>query len=108
MASMDISFKSARNRLLVWGTGMFAIYLIYVYFFPLFPKIDQSKTVLDIEMLLKDGRRWFAPLYLLGLVILFFAYWRMLKFVHALSQQQPETAKSLRIWVLGIGIICAL
>lgn len=108
MTSMDLSFKSVRNRLLIWGTVMAAIYLVYLYFFPLFPRIDQSRTVLDIEMLLKDGRRWFAPLYILGLGILFLAYWRMLRIVHAFSREQPEAAKSLRLWILGIGIVCAL
>ncbi len=108
MTSMGMSFQFARNRLLLWGALMAAIYLVYLYFFPLFPKIDQSKTVLDIEMLLKDGRRWFAPLYLLGLGILFFAYWRVLRLVHRFSREQPQAAGALRLWVLGIGIFCAL
>jgi hypothetical protein len=59
-------------------------------------------------MLLKDGRRWFAPFYTLGLGILFFAYWRMLRIVHRFSCEQPDAAQSLRLWVLGIGIVCAL
>jgi hypothetical protein len=108
MTSMDKSFKSTRNRLLLWGTMMIAIYLVYLYFFPLYPRIDESKTVLDIEMLLKDSRRWFAPLYILGLGLLFFAYWRMIRIAHAFSKEQPEAAKSLRLWILGIGIICAI
>lgn len=87
---------------------MAAIYLVYVIFLPLFPTIDRSKSVLDIEMLLKNGRRWFALVYIAGLGILFFAYWRMLKIVHGFSREEPEAAKSLRIWVLGIGILCAL
>ncbi len=87
---------------------MAAIYAVYLYFFPLFPKIDQSKAVLDIEMLLKNGRRWFALFYILGLGATFFAYWRMLRIVHELSKDEPESAKSLRLWVLGIGMVCAL
>jgi hypothetical protein len=108
MTPMDMSFESARNRLLIWGAVMAAIYLVYLYFFPLYPQIEQSKTVLDIEMLLKNGRRWFAPFYVLGLGILFFAYWRVLRILHAFSREQPEAAKSLRLWVLAIGIVCAL
>ena len=108
MTSIDMPARSARNRLLRWGALMAAIYLIYLYFFPLFPTIDHSKAVLDIESLLKNGRRWVAPIYLIGLGTLFFAYWRMLKVVHTLSREQPEAAKSLRLWVLGIGIVCAL
>ncbi len=108
MSSIGMPFKRARNRLLTWGTIMAVIYLGYLYFFPLYPKIDQSKTVLDIEMLLKNGRRWIAPFYLLGLGILFFAYWRMLRLAHRFSREQPEAAGSLRLWVLGIGVFCAL
>src|SRR6266498_3693270 len=108
MTSISIPFVSARNRLLGWGALIVAVYAVYLFFFPLFPKIDQSKTVLDIEMLLKSGRQWFAPFYILGLAATFFAYWRMLKIVHAFSKEQPESAKSLRLWVLGIGIVCAL
>ena len=100
--------NSARNRLLWWGALMAAVYLVYLFFFPLFPAINQSATVLDIEMILKHDRRWFAPLYILGLGVLFFAYWRMLKTVHTLSKEQPEAAQSLRLWVLGIGVVCAL
>jgi hypothetical protein len=108
MTSMDMSFESARNRLLIWGAVMVAIYLVYLYFFPLYPQIEQSKAVLDIEMFLKDGRRWFAPFYVLGLGTLFFAYWRVLRIVHTFSRLQPEAAKSLRLWLLAIGIVCAL
>src|SRR6266540_3134936 len=108
MTSISIPFVSARNRLLGWGALIVAVYAVYLFFFPLFPKIDQSKTVLDIEMLLKSGRQWFAPFYILGLAATFFAYWRMLKIVHTFSKEQPESAKSLRLWVLGIGIVCAL
>jgi hypothetical protein len=108
MTSLDMSFKSARNRLLIWGAVMAVIYLVYLYFFPLLPTIDRSKTVLDLEMLLKSGRRWFAAFYTLGLGVLFFAYWRMLRTVHAFSREQPQAAKSLRFWVLGIAVVCAL
>ena len=105
---MNASFKHVRNRLLIGGVVMAAIYLVYLFFFPLYPQIDRSKSVLDIEMLLKNGRQWFAPIYLLGLGALFFAYWRMLRIVHAFSSEQPDAAKSLRPWILGIGIACAM
>lgn len=108
MTSIGMSFKFARNRLLIWGGVMAAIYLVYLYFFPLYPGIDQSKTVLDIEMLLRNGRKWHALFYILGLGTLFLAYWRMLRIVHAFSKEQQNDTKSLRLWVLGIGIVCAI
>ena len=108
MISTNIPYLSVRNRLLGWGVLMAAIYAIYLFFFPLFPKIHQPDRVFDIEMLLKDGRKWFAPYYVLGFAALFLAYWRTLKIVHAFSKEQPESAKALRLWVMGIGVICGL
>jgi hypothetical protein len=31
----------------------------------------------------------------------------MLKIVHTFSKEDPESAKSMRLWVLGLGVICA-
>lgn len=70
--------------------------------------INDSRRVLDIEMFLRSRREWFAPLYVLGLGILFLAYWRMLKITHELSMAEPDAANSLRAWVLSIGIVCAI
>ncbi len=108
MISTSIPYVSVRNRLLGWGILMAIIYAVFLFFFPLFPKIHQPDRVLDIEMLLKNGRKWFASYYVLGLAVLFLAYWRSLKIVHTLSKEHPEPAKSLRLWVLGIGGSCAL
>src|ERR1041385_5843395 len=106
--SANIPFISARNRLLGWGTLIAAIYLGYLLLFPLFPNIDKSKSVLDVEMMLKNGREWFALFYIFGLLATFYAYWRMMKIVHEYSKEEPEAANGLRLWVLGIGIVCAL
>lgn len=87
---------------------MAAIYVVYLVFFPLTPTIYHSDHILEIEQMLRNGRHWFAPLYVLGLGALFFAFWRVLNIVHALSKEDPEAAKSLRVWVLGIGILCGM
>ncbi|HSK89586.1 MAG TPA: glycosyltransferase 87 family protein, partial [Anaerolineales bacterium] len=103
-----ISREHARTQLLGWGAFMMCIYGIYVLVFPLVPTIYQSERVLDIEMILREGRKWFAPLYVLGLGGLFYAYWRVLSIVHSLSREDPGGAKSLRMWVVGIGVICGV
>ena len=87
-----------------WGIVMIAIYAIYVLFFPLTPTIYRFDHVLEIEQMLRNGRRWFAPFYALGIALLFFAFWRTMSIVHRLSQEDAEAAKSLRAWVLGLGI----
>src|SRR5512142_2047869 len=106
--STNIPFISAHNRLLGWGALIAAIYAGYLILFPLFPNIDKSKSVLDVEMMLKNGREWFALFYIFGLLATFYAYWRMMKIVHAFSKEEPNAANGLRFWVLGIGIVCAL
>lgn len=108
MHPVHISYRYARSQLIGLGAMMAVIYLVYVIFLPLIPTIDTSDTVLDIEMQLRDGRRWFAPLYVLGLGLLFYSYWRTLKIVHTFSQENPGAAKSLRGWVLGIGVLCGI
>lgn len=108
MDSASTSHASVRRRLIGLGALMAAIYLVYVLFFPLVPTIETSETVLDIEMQLRQGRRWFAPLYVLGLGLLFLAYLRTLKTVHTFSMENPQSSKDLMRWVLGIGILCGV
>ena len=101
-------YQEARNKLIGWGALMAVIYLVYLIFFPLIPTINHSNRVLEIEMMLRHGRRWFAPLYVVGLGALFYAFYRALRIVHTLSQKDPEAAGSLRVWVLGIGVLCSV
>lgn len=102
------SLSTVRRQLLLWGGITAGVYIAYLVFFPLLPAIDQSKTVLDIEIILKNGNRWIALLYLAGLGLLFFSYWRMLQTVHGLSKTDPAAAKSIRKWILGFGLLCSL
>ena len=102
------SYQIARAKLIGWGAFMVAIYLVYLIVFPLIPTIHEADHVLEIEQFLREGRRWFAPLYVIALGMLFYAFWRTLIIVHEFSRQDPEAAKSLRKWVLGIGVLCSL
>lgn len=108
MINSNGSMATARRQLLFWGAITACIYIAFLVFFPLLPAIDQSKTVLDIEIILKNGRRWIALLYVLGLGGLFLAYWRMLRTVHAISKDDPEAANFLRKWILGFGLLCGI
>lgn len=101
-------YDLARAGLVKWGALMVCIYVVFLIFFPLIPTIDSHDRVLDIEMMLRDGRKWFGPLYVLGIFLLFFAFWRVLRAVHMLSQQDPRGAKSLRVRVLGLGVLCSV
>ena len=87
---------------------MLIIYAVYVIAFPLTPAIYQNDHILEIEQLLRHGRHWFALFYVLGLLTLFFAFWRILKLVHTFSKANPSAATSLRIWALGIGVLSGM
>src|SRR5688572_3518246 len=99
-------YEAAQAALVKWGALMLFIYVIYLLVFPLTPTIYQEDHVLEIEQMLRHGRKWFAPLYVLGLLTLIYAFWRVLNTVHTLSRADPEAAKTLRVWVLGIGVLC--
>lgn len=99
-------YQLAQASLVKWGALMLSIYVIYLLIFPLTPTIYQEDHVLEIEQMLRHDRKWFAPLYVLGLLVLFYAFWRVLNTMHTLSRDDPEGAKSLRVWVLGIGALC--
>ena len=99
-------YETAQAALVKWGALMLSIYVVYLLVFPLIPTIYEEDHVLEIEQMLRHGRRWFAPLYVLGLLTLFYAFWRVLNTVHTLSRDDPKAAKLLRLWVLGIGVLC--
>ena len=108
MTSGNVTGRSVRLRLLRWGALIAAVYLSFVLFFPLVPTLYDSDRVLDIEMQLRDGERSIALIYVLGLLLLFIAYWRILKIIHTYSKENPASAGSLRTWVLGLGFLCGV
>ena len=75
--TVSTPYESARIKLIRWGALMAAIYVVYLIFFPLTPTIYRSDHILEIEQMLRNGRHWFAPLYVLGLLVLFYAFWRV-------------------------------
>lgn len=97
------TLKTARAQILRWGGLTIFIYLIFVIAFPLVPYIHFEGKMLDIEMILRNGARWFIWVYIIGLGVLFFAFWRIVKTLHDLSKKNVGEANSLRGWVLGIG-----
>ena len=102
------AFEAARIKLIRWGIVMIGIYMIYVLFFPLTPTIYGSDHILEIEQMLREGRKWFAAFYGIGLGLLFYAFWQNMNIIHSLSQKDAQAAKSLRAWVLGIGIFSGM
>lgn len=102
------TLDTTRAQLLRWGGISIAIYLIYLFAFPLKPYIQREGSMLDIEMILRNDVRWFIWVYIIGLLTLFYAFWRMVKIVHEFSKQNAEAANSLRKTILGISILCGV
>lgn len=100
-----LSLKTVRARVLRWGGLSILIYLIFLIAFPLSPYIYVEGNMLDLEMILRNGMRWFIWVYILGLSLLFIAFWQIVRNLHMFAKQNAEEANSLRGWVLGIGIV---
>src|SRR5574340_937604 len=90
-------FQSARSSLFLWVGLMAAIYLGLLILFPLIPAINKPGTMLDIEMMLR-ARKWLAIPTVLGIGLLFLAYYRVMILVQHLSRADAAAAGKLRIW----------
>ena len=102
------TYLSARKEVTRWGVVMAVTYLAFVLVFPLIPNIYVEGKMLDLELILRNGFRPLIWVYILGLGLLFYAFWRVVKTLHQLSKEQPEQGKRLRKLVLGIGVLCGI
>ena len=102
------AYLNARKKLIFWGMVMAITYLAFVLVFPLVPYIYRDGKMLDLELILREGVRELVWVYVLGLGLLFFAFWRMMRTLHQFSKEFPETGRKLRKLILGIGILCGL
>ena len=102
------AYLTARKTLIVWGAVMIVTYLAFVLTYPLVPYITHKGGMLDLEMILHDRDRALILVYILGLGLLFLAFWRVMHTLHQFSKEFPDAGKGLRKPVLGIGILCGL
>ena len=90
------AYLAARSSLTRWGVLTVLIYLAFVIIFPLVPYIYQDGKMLDLEMILRNGERALVWVYILGLAVLFYAFWRMIQTLHSFSKKFPQKSKDLR------------
>lgn len=102
------AYKDSRKRLLGWGVTTILTYLAFVLVFPLFPYTYLEGKMLDLELILRNGNRVLIWIYILGLALLFYAFWRMVRVLHELSKSHPQEAARLRTLTLGIGTLCGV
>ena len=99
------AYLSARNELIRWGAISAAFYLAFVLVFPLFPYIYREGKMLDLEMILRNGIRALVFVYIIGLAVLFYAFWRMLRALHHFSKEYAQKSNDLRKLTLGLGLL---
>ena len=58
-------------RLIFIGLAIQFIYIIYIIAFPLVSNTHQGGPAADLEILMR-GYRWFAPIYTIGIFLLYF------------------------------------
>lgn len=99
------AYEAARKELIRWGGVSAALYFAFVLIFPLFPYIYREGKMLDLEMILRDGMRALVFVYIVGLAILFYAFWRMLRALHHFSKEHAQKSNDLRKLTLGLGLL---
>lgn len=102
------AYQNAQRKLIRWGAVTAGIYLAFVLIFPLFPHIYAEGKMLDLEIILRNGIRGLIWVYILGLGLLFYAFWHTVKTLHSLSKEFPAQATRLRKLTLGIGLLCGV
>lgn len=99
------AYFAARKELFRWGAVSAALYLAFVLIFPLFPHIYREGKMLDLEMILRDGIRALVWVYIIGLAILFYAFWRIVRTLHHFSKEHAQKSNDLRNLTLGLGLL---
>jgi hypothetical protein len=70
------------------------IYVIYIVAFPLISNTQAGGPAADLEILMRDYR-WFAPIYTLGIVLLYYLFWKTMQIVWRISYETSDES-SLR------------
>jgi hypothetical protein len=62
------------------------IYVLYIVAFPLISNTQAGGPAADLEILMR-GYRWFAPIYTLGILLLYYLFWQALQDVSRITDQ---------------------
>ena len=77
-------------RLIFIGLASQLIYVIYIAAFPLISNTQKGGPAADLEILMRDFR-WFAPIYTIGIFLLYFLFWRAMQVVSSIKYQGSST-----------------
>jgi hypothetical protein len=61
------------------------IYVVYIVAFPLISNTQAGGPAADLEILMR-GSRWFAPIYTIGILLLYYLFWQAMQLVQNVSR----------------------
>ncbi|MCB0171249.1 MAG: hypothetical protein KDI02_06625 [Anaerolineae bacterium] len=96
-ASTEATLSKTLIQLVVIGLITQLIYITYIVAFPLISNTQAGGPAADLEILMR-GYRWFAPIYTIGIFVLYYLFWRAMQLVtnfnpppsHPLSYASPS------------------
>ncbi|MCZ2126892.1 MAG: hypothetical protein LC099_03860 [Anaerolineales bacterium] len=97
---------SARKKIFFWGAASAFVYLLFVVVFPLFPHIYREGAMLDLELILRGKNYLLVWVYIVGLLILFFAFWQIMRIALRVSKEAPERVADLRKPIFRAALLC--
>ena len=97
-------FVKGLVRLTFIGLAMQIIYVIYIVAFPLISNTQAGGPAADLEILMQ-GHRWFAPIYTIGILLLYYLFWQAMQLVQNVSRFTHDGTSSFKILVLAFGLL---
>lgn len=104
-------------KLIFIGLTTQIIYVVYIVAYPLISNTQAGGPAADLEILMRD-RRWFAPIYTLGILLLYYLFWQAIRIVSGvtadvsgfrfrLSGFTLTSISILKLLILGFGLLFA-
>jgi len=93
-------------RLIFIGLAMQMIYVVYIVAFPLISNAQAGGPAADLEILMR-GSRWFALVYTMGILLLYYLFWQAMQLVQNLSRLTVHASQftHVKILVLAFGLL---
>ena len=89
-------------QLILIGLALQTIYVLYIVAFPLISNTKLGFPV-DLEILIRDNR-WFAPVYFVGVLLLYYLFWQAMQLVQNISRFTLHASR-FKIIVLAFGLL---
>ncbi len=87
-------------KLIFIGIATEIIYLIYIVAFPVISNTQKGGPAADLEILMRNYR-WFAPIYLLGIFLLYYLFWQALQIVSRITYHVSR----VKLLILAFGLL---